>query len=59
MDDQHGDFVFNKRFRKTYGLKRQFLHAEKLAIPYAGKRHSWRAPLAKDLENTLKLMSER
>ena len=32
MDDQHGDFGFNKRFRKAYGLKRQFLHAEILKI---------------------------
>ena len=32
MDDQHGDFGFNKRFRKEYGLKRQFLHAQKLSL---------------------------
>jgi 23S rRNA pseudouridine955/2504/2580 synthase len=56
MDDQHGDFNFNKRFRKAYGLKRQFLHAEKLAVDYAGKRRSWHAPLAQDLEKILQLM---
>jgi len=56
MDDQHGDFNFNKRFRKQFGLKRQFLHAVKLAIDFAGKRHSWAAPLAKDLEKILNLM---
>ena len=56
MDDQHGDFNFNKRFRKAYGLRRQFLHAEKLAVDYAGKRLSWRAPLAQDLEKILQLM---
>jgi 23S rRNA pseudouridine955/2504/2580 synthase len=56
MDDQHGDFTFNKRFRKAYGLRRQFLHAEKLAVDYAGKRLSWRAPLAQDLEKILLLV---
>ena len=56
MDDQHGDFVFNKRFRKAYGLKRQFLHAAKLAIGFGGTRCSWTAPLPKDLAHTLKLI---
>jgi 23S rRNA pseudouridine955/2504/2580 synthase len=59
MDDQHGDFDFNKRFRKTYGLKRQFLHAAKLAIDFAGKRHNWTAPLPEDLAQTLKLIEDR
>ena len=60
MDDQHGDFEFNKRFRKTFGLKRQFLHAHKLAIEWGGRRQSWTAPLADDLERTLeRLESER
>jgi 23S rRNA pseudouridine955/2504/2580 synthase len=56
MDDQHGDFAFNKRFRKDFGLKRQFLHAEKLALSYAGKLRKWTAPLPSDLERTLKLI---
>jgi len=54
MDEQHGDFSFNKRFRKQYGLKRQFLHAAKLAVGFEGKRYDWRAPLPKDVEETLK-----
>ena len=58
MDDQHGDFAFNKRFRKDFGLKRQFLHAGKLAINFDGKRHHWTAPLAEDLAQTLKLIEE-
>ena len=53
MDDQHGDFGFNKRFRKRYGLKRQFLHAEKLGMKYNGKQREWTAPLAKDLKQIL------
>ena len=57
MDDQHGDFGFNKRFRKEYGLKRQFLHAEKLKIKVDGKLREWTAPLAKDLEKILPLLA--
>jgi len=56
MDDQHGDFNFNKRFRKHFGLKRQFLHAANLAIDFGGMRRSWTAPLAQDLEKTLMQM---
>ena len=58
MDDQHGDFNFNKRFCKEYGLKRQFLHAAKLAVDFNGKRHHWTAPLAEDLEKTLELIED-
>jgi 23S rRNA pseudouridine955/2504/2580 synthase len=57
MDDQHGDFGFNKRFRKEFGLKRQFLHAQKLKLNYAGKAYDWSAPLAKDLEWALLMLS--
>jgi 23S rRNA pseudouridine955/2504/2580 synthase len=53
MDDQHGDFGFNKRFRKEYGLKRQFLHAQRLTLNYAGKLREWTASLPKDLRKTL------
>jgi 23S rRNA pseudouridine955/2504/2580 synthase len=53
MDDQHGDFAFNKKFRKVYGLKRQFLHADKLTIAYADKTGGWTVPLSKDLNQTL------
>jgi 23S rRNA pseudouridine955/2504/2580 synthase len=56
LDDQHGDFGFNKRFRKQYGLKRQFLHAEKLKIHHDGKQREWTAPLAKDLERVMALL---
>jgi 23S rRNA pseudouridine955/2504/2580 synthase len=56
MDDQHGDFRFNKRCRKAFALKRQFLHAEKLKINYAGKQREWTAPLASDLQRVLRLL---
>jgi len=59
MDDQHGDFGFNKRFRKEFGLKRQFLHAEKLRLTFAGKLHQWQAELPRDLERALETLSEQ
>lgn len=54
MDDEHGDFGFNKQFRRTHGLKRQFLHASAIAFNYHGKRKKWVAPLADDLARALK-----
>jgi 23S rRNA pseudouridine955/2504/2580 synthase len=57
MDDQHGDFTFNKKFRKAYGLRRQFLHASTVALEYRGKRHRWTAPLPADLAKTLELLT--
>jgi RluA family pseudouridine synthase len=53
LDSQHGDFRFNKRFRKTTGLKRQFLHAARMELTYRGKRFVWSAPLPDDLQRTL------
>jgi len=59
MDDQHGDFAFNKRFRKEIGLKRQFLHASTLTLDYRGKKRTWTAPLPNDLARTLELLAPR
>lgn len=53
MDSRHGDFAFNKRFRKTYGLRRQFLHASSMEFEFHGKKRFCRAPLPADLEQTL------
>lgn len=58
MDDQHGDFGFNKQFRKDYGLKRQFLHAQKLRIEIAGTWQQWTAPLSQDLQKVLQLLGD-
>jgi 23S rRNA pseudouridine955/2504/2580 synthase len=54
MDKDHGDFAFNKRFRKEHGLKRQFLHARAIAFDHGGKKRKWTAPLPDDLTRTLK-----
>ncbi|MGH7768890.1 MAG: RluA family pseudouridine synthase [Candidatus Binatia bacterium] len=59
MDDEHGDFAFNKKFRKAYGLKRQFLHAATIGFEYRGKRRKWTAELPADLERTLKSLAAR
>jgi 23S rRNA pseudouridine955/2504/2580 synthase len=59
MDDQHGDFAFNKRFRKQYGLKRQFLHASSLGLDYGGKKRTWTAPLPEDLAATLRALEDK
>ncbi len=53
MDQQYGDFSFNRRFRKRWGLRRQFLHASRLSIPFQGCEHRWSAPLPEDLTKTL------
>jgi 23S rRNA pseudouridine955/2504/2580 synthase len=58
MDDQHGHFEFNKRFRKQYGLRRQFLHARSLTLEYRGKKRAWSAPLPDDLKRTLALLEK-
>jgi 23S rRNA pseudouridine955/2504/2580 synthase len=54
MDRQHGDFGFNKSFRRRTALNRQFLHAARLALSFRGKYFSWEAPLPEDLRQTLK-----
>jgi 23S rRNA pseudouridine955/2504/2580 synthase len=53
LDDQHGDFNFNKQFSKKYGLKRQFLHASRLEIKHGGKKRVWSAPPPADLQKVI------
>ncbi len=59
MDDEHGDFTFNKSFRKAHGLKRQFLHARSIAFEHRGKKLTWTAPLPDDLIQTLECLTPR
>ena len=58
MDRQHGDFDFNKSFRRRTGLNRQFLHAARLALSFRGKYFSWQAPLPQDLRRTLEILGQ-
>lgn len=57
MDERHGDFTFNRSFRREYGLKRQFLHAAKLSLNYGGKKRVWSASLPQDLALVLDRLS--
>jgi 23S rRNA pseudouridine955/2504/2580 synthase len=59
MDNEHGDFAFNKKSRKVYGLKRQFLHAATIGFEYKGKKRKWTAGLPEDLARTLKSLEAR
>jgi 23S rRNA pseudouridine955/2504/2580 synthase len=58
MDDVHGDFSFNKEFRKKYALKRQFLHATAIAFDYKGKKRKWTAEPPEDLTRTLERLQK-
>ena len=58
MDNQHGDFTFNKSFRKRIGLKRQFLHATRMAISFRGKHYSWEAPLPEDFRRVVEALAD-
>ena len=58
MDDRHGNFAFNKQFRKTHGLKRQFLHACAISFEHRGKKRTWNAPPPDDLTRTLSSLRE-
>lgn len=54
-DEAYGDFVFNREFAKAYGLKRHFLHAERLTFthPLTGKKETIVSPLSDELNGVL------
>lgn len=54
-DEKYGDKSFNKIIRQK-GLKRLFLHAEKIEFSCSGKSLSFTAPLPVELVNCLKLL---
>lgn len=54
MDQEYGNFAFNKLFRQRYKLKSQFLHAKSLEFEYQGEKISVEAPLPGVLEKVLK-----
>lgn len=54
MDTLHGNFEANKIIKKQLGLRRQFLHAARLAFVWKGKKYDFEAPLSPDLENVLR-----
>lgn len=38
MDHQYGDFAFNREYQKKYGMKRFYLHAEKVSFQWKGRK---------------------
>lgn len=54
-DEVYGDFPFNRKLRKTIGLRRLFLHAEYLSFPHpkTGRFLKVTAPLPEELEQCL------
>ncbi len=55
-DDTYGDFKINREFKRSYGLKRQFLHCQSMKLSFDGKRIEFFAPLSKDLEEVIEKM---
>jgi len=55
-DARYGDFPFNREIAKSWGLKRQFLHARRLEIqhPISGQRMVFEAPLPDELVEVLR-----
>jgi len=53
MDERYGDFAFNREFRRRFGLRRLFLHAERIAFTLAGRPVAAAAPLPADLQEVL------
>lgn len=53
-DDRYGDFAVNKVFKKTYGIKRLFLHsfAVKFFLETSQQQYSLEIPLPNDLPLT-------
>jgi 23S rRNA pseudouridine955/2504/2580 synthase len=54
-DSQYGDFGLNREVKKTFGLKRLFLHAYhlKFKLPSSGKVYDCQIPLADDLQKVV------
>lgn len=55
-DTLYGDEKLNKKNEQEYGLRRQFLHAHKLALkhPSTGKRVTYTSKLPEDLDKALR-----
>jgi 23S rRNA pseudouridine955/2504/2580 synthase len=56
-DSRYGDFAFNRKFKKDFGLSRLFLHAVALEFDWKGERVSVEAPLSAELEKCVDALS--
>lgn len=56
-----GDSLYGEKvstgIAKKLGLKRQFLHAQKITLEFSGKKYQFEAPLPNDLAEALKSVS--
>ncbi len=54
-DRRHGDFAFNRLLRREAGLRRMFLHAERLSLahPALDRKLDLHSPLPAELEGVL------
>jgi len=59
-DQKYGNFACNQRFKKM-GLKRLFLHSSQITInlPNSTKAHTFKAPLAEDLQQVIDKLNEQ
>ena len=55
-DKKHGDFAFNREAKARWGLKRLFLHAERIEFPHPedGRKMRVEAALPPELDDVLK-----
>jgi 23S rRNA pseudouridine955/2504/2580 synthase len=55
-DKRYGDFPFNREAKVRWGLKRLFLHAERIDFPHPdhGRKMTVEAPLPAELEDVLR-----
>jgi 23S rRNA-/tRNA-specific pseudouridylate synthase len=49
--------IFHSTSAASNGLRRQFLHASKVALEYHGKKQIWTASPPADLSKTLELLT--
>lgn len=59
-DDKYGDREFNREMREVAGLRRMFLHADRLSVPElaSGGAHQFTAPLPAELEAALERLAQ-
>ncbi|MBO8139609.1 MAG: RluA family pseudouridine synthase [Thermosipho sp. (in: Bacteria)] len=57
-DDVYGDRRLNREFKRQFGLKRYFLHCNKMSFFYKGKRIEAIADLPEDLTKVIKKLKE-
>ena len=55
-DNDYGDFRMNREFEKKYGLKRHFLHCNRMSFYFKGRYYNLEADVGDDLKHVLKVV---